>query len=56
MLLKRVAKDLGLTFPHVRRAALGDIRSERVMETINAELDAIISRTKPLDRGEELPE
>jgi len=43
-LLKKVAKDLGFSFQHVRRVALGDIHSDRVMEAINVELDIIVSR------------
>jgi hypothetical protein len=43
-LLQRIAKEVGSTYEHVRRVALGDIRSDRVMAIINRELDAILEK------------
>jgi hypothetical protein len=43
-LLQRIANELGLTFEHVRRVAIGDMRSERIMVIIKQELDAILKK------------
>jgi hypothetical protein len=53
-LLKKVAKDLGFTYHHLRGVALGDRRSNRVMAAINRELDAIIGQTKAVTDGDQL--
>ena len=40
-LLARVAKECGATFEHVRRVALGDIRSDRISDAISKEFETL---------------
>src|ERR1700687_1764637 len=37
-LLQRIAKEVGATYEHVRRVAIGDMRSDRIMAVINREV------------------
>ena len=47
-LLQRVAKELGITYEHVRCVALGDRHSERISDAISKEFEALRLSEKPM--------